>query len=109
MAFDAAKAPRAGDTVQGTRAIGSGVAVEVLGLAAFAYALFLVFFKIFHGQPLQGWTTTMVVLAFFSGVQLLCLGILGEYLWRALDAARGRKRFLVRERTGTSETGDTRR
>jgi polyisoprenyl-phosphate glycosyltransferase len=80
-----------------------------VALAAFAYSLFLVFFKIFHGQPVQGWTTTMVVLAFFSGVQLLCLGVLGEYLWRALDAARGRKRFLVRERTETRETGDTRR
>jgi polyisoprenyl-phosphate glycosyltransferase len=72
----------------------------VLALLAFAYALFLVSFKIFHGQPVQGWTTTMVVLAFLSGVQLLCLGVLGEYLWRTLDAARARKGFLVRERTG---------
>lgn len=75
------------------------VAGTAVALAAFAYALFLVFFKIFHGQPVQGWTTTMVVLAFFSGVQLLCLGVLGEYLWRTLDAARGRKGFLVREKT----------
>lgn len=77
--------------------------MSVLGtavaMAAFAYALFLVFFKLFHGQPVQGWTTTMVVLAFFSGVQLLCLGVLGEYLWRTLDAARGRKGFLIREKT----------
>jgi len=43
----------------------------------------------------------MVVLAFFSGVQLLCLGVLGEYLWRTLDAARARKGFLVRDRTPT--------
>ena len=59
-----------------------------------------IFFKVFHGQPIQGWTTTMVVLAFLSGVQLLSLGVLGEYLWRTLDAARGRRGFLVRERTG---------
>ncbi len=78
------------------------IAGTAVALAAFAYALFLVFFKIFHGQPVQGWTTTMVVLAFFSGVQLLCLGVLGEYLWRTLDAARGRKGFLIRERTGSS-------
>jgi len=32
-------------------------------------------------------------------VQLLALGILGEYLWRTLDAARSRKGFLVRDRT----------
>jgi dolichol-phosphate mannosyltransferase len=42
----------------------------------------------------------MVALAFFSGVQLLSLGVLGEYVWRTLDAARSRKGFLVRERTG---------
>ena len=71
-----------------------------IALLAFAYAAFLIFFKIFHGQPIQGWTTTMVVVAFLSGVQLLSLGILGEYLWRTLDAARGRRGFLVREKTG---------
>ena len=71
-----------------------------LALLAFAYAAFLIFFKVFHGQSIQGWTTTMVVLAFLSGVQLLCLGVLGEYLWRTLDAARRRTGFLVRERTG---------
>jgi dolichol-phosphate mannosyltransferase len=80
-----------------------------VALAAFAYALFLVFFKLFHGQPVQGWTTTMVVLAFFSGVQLLSLGVLGEYLWRTLDAARGRKGFLVRERTESREAPGGRR
>lgn len=82
------------------------VAGILLALLAFAYAVFLVFFKIFHGQPIQGWTTTMVVLAFLSGVQLLSLGVLGEYLWRTLDAARGRKGFLVRERTQGPRTKD---
>lgn len=76
------------------------VAGTLLALLAFAYAAFLIFFKIFHRQTIQGWTTTMVVLAFLSGVQLLSLGILGEYVWRTLDAARARKGFLVRERTG---------
>lgn len=71
----------------------------VLALLAFAYAAFLIFFKLFHSQPIQGWTTTMVVLAFLSGVQLLSLGVLGEYLWRTLDAARGRTGFVVRETT----------
>lgn len=85
------------------------VAGTILALLAFGYAAFLVFFKLFHGQPIQGWTTTMVVLAFLSGVQLLCLGVLGEYLWRTLDAARARKGFLVRERSGFRKTEDGRR
>lgn len=71
----------------------------VLALLAFGYAALLVAMKIFQDQPIRGWTSLMVALAFFSGVQLLSLGILGEYLWRTLDAARARKGFLVRERT----------
>jgi polyisoprenyl-phosphate glycosyltransferase len=70
-----------------------------LALAAFAYAVFLVIYKLLHGQPIEGWTSLMVALAFFSGVQLLSLGILGEYLWRTLDAARARRGYLVRETT----------
>jgi glycosyltransferase involved in cell wall biosynthesis len=70
-----------------------------LAVLAFLYALFLVAFKVLHGQPIQGWTSLMVALAFFSGVQLLSLGILGEYLWRTLDAARARKGYLIREQT----------
>jgi len=81
----------------------------VLAGLAFAYAVFLVVYKVVHGQPVQGWTSMMAALAFFSGVQLLSLGILGEYLWRTLDAARARKGFLVRERTEAGEAGATRR
>ena len=72
----------------------------VLAVLAFAYAIFLIVYKLVHGQPIQGWSSLMVALAFFSGVQLLSLGVLGEYVWRTLDAARSRKGFLVRERTG---------
>ena len=73
-----------------------GAGLAVLG---FGYAVFLVAYKLFHGQTIQGWSSLMVAIAFFSGVQLLSLGVLGEYLWRTLDAARSRKGFLVRERT----------
>ena len=75
------------------------LAGAALAVAAFAYAVFLIVYKVVHGQPMQGWTSLMVALAFFSGVQLLSLGILGEYLWRTLDAARARKGYLVSERT----------
>ena len=75
------------------------VAGAVFALVAFAYAALLIALKVFRNQPIQGWTSLMVAVAFFSGVQLLSLGILGEYLWRTLDAARARKGFLVRERT----------
>lgn len=77
------------------------VAGVVVALLAFLYAGFLVFYKLFHGQAVPGWTATMVLLAFLSGMQLLALGVLGEYLWRTLDSARGRRGFLVRDRTAS--------
>ena len=79
------------------------VAGAVFALVAFAYAALLIALKILRNQPIQGWTSLMVAIAFFSGVQLLSLGILGEYLWRTLDAARARKGFVVRERTDPAE------
>jgi len=75
------------------------VAGAALAVLAFAYTVFLVVYKLVHGQPIAGWTSLMAAVAFFSGVQLLSLGVLGEYLWRTLDAARARKGYLVRERT----------
>jgi dolichol-phosphate mannosyltransferase len=73
-----------------------------LASVAFLYALLLVVLRVFHGAPLLGWTSLMVALAFFSGVQLLCLGILGEYLWRTYDAARKRPRYIVDRKLGGS-------
>lgn len=84
------------------------IAGAVLAFLAFAYAGLLIVLKIFRGQPIQGWTSLMVAVTFFSGVQLLSLGILGEYLWRTLDAARARKGFLVRERTSPEPTSGAR-
>jgi dolichol-phosphate mannosyltransferase len=40
----------------------------------------------------------MCVLLIVSGVQLVILGILGEYLWRTFDEARGRPRYIVEKR-----------
>jgi polyisoprenyl-phosphate glycosyltransferase len=72
----------------------------LLAVIAFGYATFILLLRLFRDQPIRGWTSLMVALAFFSGVQLLSIGVLGEYLWRTLDAARARRGFLVREKTG---------
>ncbi|PYN95638.1 MAG: glycosyltransferase [Candidatus Rokuibacteriota bacterium] len=68
--------------------------------AAFLLAVFLVFLKIVHGIPLQGWTSLIVAVLFLGGVQLICLGILGEYVGRIYDEVRGRPPFLVGAVTG---------
>lgn len=64
--------------------------------AGFAYAA-VVIVNAIAGQPVQGWSSLMVVVLLFSGLQMLMLGVLGEYLWRALDESRRRPRYLIEE------------
>jgi dolichol-phosphate mannosyltransferase len=68
-----------------------GFAVAAIG---FIYAG-LVVFNALAGQPAEGWSSLMVVVLVVGGVQMLMMGVLGEYLWRALDEARRRPKYLV--------------
>lgn len=49
------------------------------------------------GTPIAGWSSLMCVILCSAGLILLMLGILGEYLWRTLDAARTRPPFIIDE------------
>lgn len=69
----------------------------VLGLAALVYALYVIGLKLFDPQGPQGWTTLMVVVLFVSAFQMIALGVIGEYVWRGLDAARKRPLYVVRQ------------
>lgn len=53
--------------------------------------------KITRGTPIVGWASLMCVVLCASGVIMLMLGILGEYIWRTLDAARTRPPYIVDE------------
>ena len=67
----------------------------LLGIVAFLYGLFVLIAKFTGLISLQGWTSLMVVLLFVSAFQMISLGIIGEYVWRGLDAARKRPNFIV--------------
>ena len=49
------------------------------------------------GTPILGWASLMCIVLFGFGIMMLMMGILGEYVWRALDAARNRPPFLIDE------------
>jgi len=68
-----------------------GFAISLLG---FLYACFIIFHAI-TGQPPQGWSSLIVVVLVVGGIQMLMMGVLGEYLWRTLDEARRRPRYLI--------------
>jgi polyisoprenyl-phosphate glycosyltransferase len=66
----------------------------IAGLSA-VYAVVTVAQKIAGRVEVPGWTTLMVVVLFFSGIQLIMLGVIGEYLWRNFDASRRRPTWVV--------------
>ena len=58
--------------------------------------------KVFTSKPLIGWSSVMLTIIFFSGVIILFLGIIGEYLLRVYDETKGRPLFIVKEKIGFS-------
>ncbi len=67
---------------------------------AFIYALLVVGFKLFSLHPpgyTRGWASTIVAVLFLGGVQLISLGILGEYIGRIYDETKGRPLYLISE------------
>jgi glycosyltransferase involved in cell wall biosynthesis len=67
----------------------------ILGLISFLYGLFVIFAKIAGVVFVEGWTALMVVLLFVSSFQMIALGVIGEYVWRTLEASKKRPLYLV--------------
>ena len=74
----------------------SGIALAFVGIA---YGCFLAAYRLIKGPQavsVNGWTTIVVLVLVLSGLQLGVIGMLGEYLWRALDDVRQRPCFWCR-------------
>ena len=60
--------------------------------------MFYVFFKaLFFGEAVQGYPTIVILILFLGGVQLLSIGIIGEYLGRIYNETKNRPNYIVRE------------
>ncbi|MGY0620313.1 glycosyltransferase family 2 protein [Lysobacter sp. A378] len=64
-------------------------------LVAFAYGAWVIGKALFWGDPVQGWPTMMAVILFLGGVQLIALGLIGEYLGRLYEESKQRPLYLV--------------
>lgn len=67
----------------------------IYAVLSFSYGLVIFFSWLTFGIEVQGWVPMMLVLTFTAGLQMTLLGILGEYLWRTLDEARGRPFYVI--------------
>ncbi len=66
-----------------------------LGVLAIGYALYILIARMMGLIDVEGWSALMMVILFVSSFQMIALGILGEYLWRTLDAVRKRPNYIV--------------
>jgi dolichol-phosphate mannosyltransferase len=69
----------------------------LFSLLGFAYALVVICLRLMTRTPVQGWASLIVVVLVLGGVQMMMLGILGEYLWRTLEAARHRPIYFLED------------
>lgn len=80
----------------------------LLSFFSFIYLLVVLYQKLFTNRAITGWASTMAVSLFFNGIVLLMLGIIGEYIGRIYDEAKGRPLYLVKK-TMNFENKDLRR
>ncbi|MBN7796441.1 glycosyltransferase family 2 protein [Parahaliea mediterranea] len=75
--------------------LATGLGVLTAG-AALLYGLFMLVRTLLFGNPVPGYPSLIVVMLFLGGVQLICLGIIGEYLGRTYDETKRRPLYFLR-------------
>nr|WP_317402914.1 glycosyltransferase family 2 protein [uncultured Helicobacter sp.] len=71
-----------------------GIVFFILSIALGCYALFV---KLFTDGVVYGWASTIIPLCFFSGIQLLSLGVIGEYVGKIYAESKRRPRYFIEE------------
>jgi polyisoprenyl-phosphate glycosyltransferase len=72
----------------------------LLSISAMVYVFWIVFEHFYWGMTVPGYATLIVSIVFFSGIQLLALGILSAYIARIYEEVKRRPLYLVRKQTG---------
>ena len=75
----------------------------VSALAGFLVALWAIYTKLAGIYSPRGWVSTIAIIMFIGGAQLLMLGVIGEYLSRVYDEVRGRPLYIARSRVGIED------
>ncbi len=66
--------------------------------AAFLFMVFIFIRALLYGDPVAGWPSMVCIISFIGGVQLLCIGIMGQYMSRMYMEVKDRPKYLVKEK-----------
>ena len=72
----------------------------LVSFVAFVHLIYIFITTMLYGDPVAGYPTIMVTMLFLGGVQLLGLGIIGEYLGRVFNEVKGRPGYFVNSYNG---------
>ncbi len=74
-----------------------------LSFFSFIYLLIVLYQKVFTSTTITGWSSILAVNLFFNGIILVILGVMGEYIGRVYDEAKGRPLYIVSETIGIKQ------
>ena len=81
--------------------------ISVLGISfsifSFIYLFYILNDYFFNNIQVEGWTSIIIIVTLMGGIQLLTLGILGEYLWRTSSDSKRRPLYLLDKKIGFDE------
>ncbi len=70
----------------------SGVAMTLISVL---FLIFIIIRKLLCGDPVAGWASTICIMVFIGGVQLLCLGIMGQYIAKTYTEVKNRPHYII--------------
>lgn len=77
--------------------------ITLLGFSIFLLSLAAIIYTVFQkilGNPVQGWSSVIIILTFFGGIQILALGIIGEYIGKIYNEVKKRPKFFIEDECG---------
>jgi glycosyltransferase involved in cell wall biosynthesis len=69
----------------------------VISLFSIIIAAIICWYVLAKGSKVEGWASMMVAMLFLNGIQLMALGVIGEYLWRNIEESRKRPHYIIGE------------